>query len=190
MTFTVRTVDREFSPADAERVTGVSVALQRDWRRRDLLPKNETGKWTSYDLGDIIKLSVMKAFADAGFSVQYVADMAGMASLPTYAAIEALPGAVEIIGDEISDKLRTTILHAGTTRGARGRYLVMASTGVGGKPQIGRVEDLEQVNNFLDDCNAINCAILDFERLAQRIADRAGLPLIRQEVTKSKKGKH
>src|SRR3546814_2787709 len=69
MRFSIRSIDREFSPAEAAEITGVSTALQRDWRRRGILPENADGKWTRWDLNDIIKLSVMKLFSDAGIDV-------------------------------------------------------------------------------------------------------------------------
>src|SRR3546814_19177921 len=62
MRFSIRSIDREFSPAEAAEITGVSTALQRAWRRRGILPENADGNWTRWDFNDIIKLCVMKLF--------------------------------------------------------------------------------------------------------------------------------
>lgn len=189
MPYSIRRIDRPFTPAEAEKVTGASVALQRDWRRRGLLPKNETGKWTTFDLDDIVKLSVMKAFSDAGFSVQFVVDFAGLAILPTFAAIDNIPGAVEFSGAKLPEKIKRLMLARGSTVGATGRYLVMAMIANRVQPNMRRTNTLEEIDKFLSDCNATNCALLDCDRLAWQIAERTGLPLICYEITETREKK-
>src|SRR5207249_7491430 len=81
MNYSVRTIDREFTPAEAAEITGVSTALQRDWRRRGILAENADGKWTRWELKDIIRLSVMKLFSDAGMDVSQTKTVAQMAIL-------------------------------------------------------------------------------------------------------------
>src|SRR3546814_12721569 len=96
MRFSIRSIDREFSPAEAAEITGVSTALQRDWRRRGILPENADGKWTRWDLNDIIKLSVMKLFSDAGIDVSKTSIVSQMAMMPTRAAISLTEGAITL----------------------------------------------------------------------------------------------
>src|SRR3546814_17287535 len=94
MRFSIRSIDREFSPAEAAEITGVSTALQRDWRRRGILPENADGKWTRWDLNDIIKLSVMKLLSDAGIDVSKTSIVSQIAMMPTTAATSLPDGAI------------------------------------------------------------------------------------------------
>lgn len=187
MTTTMTTVDREFSPSEAAAITGVSVDLQRDWRRRELLPENEGGKWTRFRLDHVIQMSVMKVFADAGFSVSYVAKFASMAILPTLALLHDTPGAVVFEGDEVSDHLKEMTLQRSVV-GARGRYLVMIKPREGAEPKIARFEDLERLDDFMAERDVVACTVLDCILLSQRIVERAGLPLVRIEVEVTDRG--
>ena len=55
---------RLFTPADAERITGVSVTLQRDWRRRGILPGQDGhARFDAFALAEMLFLRVM---ADRG----------------------------------------------------------------------------------------------------------------------------
>lgn len=174
-------IGKEFSPSEAAAITGVSVDLQRDWRRRGLLPENKEGKWTRFNLDHIIEMSVMKVFADAGFSVSYVAECASMAILPTLARMMNLPGAVVFEGDEVRDDIKEMAISR-TVVGARGRYLVMVKNPESGSPDVLRCEGLETIDRIMTESNVAHCTILDCVRLANTVADRAGLPLMRIEV--------
>src|SRR3546814_5449886 len=109
MRFSIRSIDREFSPAEAAEITGVSTALQRDWRRRGILPENADGKWTRWDLNDIIKLSVMKLFSDAGIDVSKTSIVSQMAMMPTRAAISLTEGAITFEGAELPDEEKARV---------------------------------------------------------------------------------
>lgn len=184
MSITIRRVDREFSPAEAAEITAVSVSLQRDWRRRGILPENKSGKWTKFTLTDVIQMAVMKSFSDAGFSVQYVAEFASMAVLPTLAAIDDLPGVVVFEGEEISDDMKERTIGSSIV-GARGRFLVMMTNGKTGKPAISRWQTLDGIDSHLAENATSHCTIMDCHLLAELIAERAGPPLIRFEISKS-----
>lgn len=54
----------QFTPAEAERITGVSTAQQRDWRRREFLPANEGH--ARFDLFQLASMLVLKVLADRG----------------------------------------------------------------------------------------------------------------------------
>lgn len=183
-------IDREFSPSEAAAITGVSVDLQRDWRRRGLLPENKDGKWTRFGLKHIIEMLVMKAFSEAGFAVSSVTDCAQMAILPSLAIINLYPGAVVFEGDEISDALKERSLLGSVRRSGGvehtadqigGRYLVMMKR-ANGTPSISRWTDLVGIDEFMAERKAIHCTILDCVRLVDTIVERAGLPLMRVEV--------
>ena len=187
MPTSMTTISREFSPSEAALITGVSVDLQRNWRRRGLLPENKEGKWTRFSLDHIIKMSVMKVFADAGYSVSYVAKFASMAILPTLAFLHEAPGVVVFEGDEVSDHIKElTLRHAVVN--ARGRYLVMFKSAESSEAKISRWESLERLDDVMAERDVIACTVLDCILLSQRIIDRAGLPLIRVEVENTEEG--
>lgn len=181
MTIRMRNIDREFSPSEAAAITGVSVDLQRDWRRRGLLPENKLGKWTRFDLKHIIEMFVMKVFSDAGFAVSNVAEIASLAILPTLARLYELPGAVSFEGDEVEDRIMEMALSRAVV-GARGRYLVMVKDPEQSEPEVARCDTLDRLDSVMGESNAAHCTVLDLARLATSIADRAGLPLMRIEV--------
>ncbi len=54
----------QFTPAEAERVTGATTTMQRDWRRRGFLPSGDGH--ARFDLFSLGRLFVMKALADRG----------------------------------------------------------------------------------------------------------------------------
>lgn len=59
----------EFTPAEAEAITGVSTTLQRDWRRRGYIAQAGSRKHNAFDLTSLAKLLVMRAFSEAGVFV-------------------------------------------------------------------------------------------------------------------------
>lgn len=53
---------RTFTPAEAAKISGVNVALQRDWRRRDILPKVEGhARFNPFDIGEMMALNSLGA---------------------------------------------------------------------------------------------------------------------------------
>lgn len=174
-------IEREFSPSEAEKITGVGVALQRDWRRRKILPENPSGKWTRFSLTDVITMSVMKTFSDAGGSVSFIAEFASMAILPTLAMISEIPGSYAFEGDEITEEMKKRVV-SNSVVGANGRYLLMVKAPADESPKIVRSNSLEAIDELLADNEAIHCTVVDCWRLADKIADRAELPLFRVEV--------
>jgi hypothetical protein len=177
-------VDREFTPNEAERITGVSTALQRDWRRRKVIASKEDGRWTRWDLDDLIRLSVMKLFSEAGMDVSKTGTVAAMAMMPTFAALARFDEAHEFAGDEISDDDKERILHGSTPRASDpahsfGRYL--ASFGKD-EMQVCRVTSLEQLADFMAEQQQAVFAVVDCHQVAAQIVERAGGPIIRFEI--------
>jgi hypothetical protein len=184
MRYAVRTINREFTPAEAAEITGVSTALQRDWRRRGILAENVEGKWTRWELTDIIRLSVMKLFSDAGIDVSQTKTIAQMALLPTLGALARIDEAVAFEGDEIPEESRDNI-RLGTVRTTHpshtlGRFLVSFG---GHEFDVCRTDSLATVESLLDERRlAILPPIVDCHNLASLIAERAGGPVIRYEI--------
>lgn len=188
MAFSVRTVSREFSPAEAAAITGVSTALQRDWRRRKIVQgEPNEGKWTRWSLNDIISLSVMKLFSDAGMEVSSTAIIAGMALMPTWSALALIDEAVEFDGDEIGE-IEKERVRSGTVRTTHpshtaGRFL--ASFGKG-EYDVCRTDDLATLEARLDKEVRPIVAVVDCYNLARLIVEKAGGAVIRYEVKADK----
>ncbi len=53
-----------YTPAEAERITGVTVVKQRDWRRHGHIPKDESGGHTRYDIISLANLIIMRWLGD------------------------------------------------------------------------------------------------------------------------------
>lgn len=70
----------QFTPAEAENITGVSTMAQRDWRRRGILEKRGEGH-ARYDLFDLGAMMSLKLLSDRGIPLDdaaKVADLCGM----------------------------------------------------------------------------------------------------------------
>jgi len=177
----IKLVTREFSPKETEAVIGVSVTMQRDWRRRGLLPQRKEEGWAKYKLEDVIEMMVMQLFSESRYSVKAAQEFAPLAIDPTLFAISKFPGSVDFEGDAIG-KEEQDFYKARWLRGGRGRYLVIAHDRRAHKPEISQMENLKYIDEFLAGCDAIHATIIDCQRIAKTIVDRAGLPLVRFEV--------
>jgi len=185
MRYSVHTIDREFSPAEAAAITGVSTALQRDWRRREIVKgePNPEGKWTRWSLTDIIRLSVMKLFSDAGMEVSSTTTVASMAVLPTLGALAQIDEAVEFEGDELAEeqKARIRSTTVGTTHPSHtiGRFLVAFGKG---EYDVCRTDDLASLEAMLDERARPILSVVDCRSLARLIVERAGGAVLRYEI--------
>lgn len=64
----------QFDANDADRIAGLSLALQRDWRRRGFLP--EIKGRARFDAFALARMVAMKALADRGIGPSVTADVA------------------------------------------------------------------------------------------------------------------
>ena len=62
-----------FTPAEAERITGVTTTMQRDWRRRGILKKE--GDTARFDLFDLCELLTLKLLSDRGIGPKAAAEV-------------------------------------------------------------------------------------------------------------------
>lgn len=185
----IRNVTRDFTPAEVAEITTVSTTLQRDWRRRGILPERATEGWSRFGLRDVIEIYVLKFFADAGFSVKDVRQFTSMAVLPVLKLIGEYPGAIEFDGVEVSEEEKN-FLASSIVVGDSGRYLAIAHA-----PEtvhlIGRIRrfsEFRDIETWLAECDADGFTCLDFNRISHRIVERASLPLIRIEIEEGDDG--
>lgn len=80
-----------YTPAEAETVTGVNVALQRDWRRRGLLPPTE-GSHARYTASQLAEMVLMQDFAERKLGPKALKSMLGEAVDHLKIWVEAMPG--------------------------------------------------------------------------------------------------
>ncbi len=78
-----------YTPAEAEMVTGVNVALQRDWRRRGLLPETK-GAHARYTASELAEMILMQDFSEAGLGPKVLKNMLGTAAEPLAVWVESI----------------------------------------------------------------------------------------------------
>lgn len=124
MKYTVSIIEREFTPKEAEGVTGVSVTTQRDWRRRELLPEKEGEGWSVYRLINIVEMLAMKMLSESGVPLATAKQIASMSKMPVLSEFRRYPVNFAFEGRELSEASRARIID-GSTSPVRGRYLVV-----------------------------------------------------------------
>jgi len=65
---------RKFGAAEAERITGVSQYIQRDWRRRKIIGRKEEAGRVQYSPEDLAALALIQALSRAGLPLAINAD--------------------------------------------------------------------------------------------------------------------
>lgn len=188
MTFTLTT----FTPGEAERITGLSTAMQRDWRHRGFLPKNDGH--ARFDAFGLAAMLVLKIFSDRGIGPQFAEKITEITSRSIVWTALELPEMFE--GDldwerpEYSER-PTYLLLDGHRRGlwnALGfpplipsRFLIVFADG-------SEWWDASLDHAFADERNKTPeklsgpIIVLDQEVLGDLLAERAGRPLVHIET--------
>lgn len=184
MGITLRNVFTKFTAGEAERITGVSAATQRDWRRRGYLPAGRDG-WTQYDIGELAKLLTMGALQDRGIGPSVSEGIATSAALRIMSHALSWPDAIEdqTGGDleRVSRKLKISRAEhfVGSTSGAHTqRFLVVWADG-----NMVLTSHLEKAFGGSSSDNRYRGAtiVLDLEALGSLMVERAGRPLVTVE---------
>lgn len=178
----VSIIAREFTPAETAVITGVSVTLQRDWRRRGILPERQADGWSKFSLNDVIKLYVLKFFSDAHFSVKELFDVAPIAILPVHTALQRIPEKWVFEGDKVSLAFKRRIIETSVS-GSSSRFLCIAHSP--DLPLIGataRLNSFDAISEWFDGRGSIaGFTALDLVVVAAHIAARCEGPLFRVE---------
>lgn len=64
-----------FTPAEVERITGVTTMTQRDWRRRSIVPKRGEGH-ARYNLFELAEMFAIKLLSDRGVPLEEASNVA------------------------------------------------------------------------------------------------------------------
>lgn len=173
---TVRHIYREFTPGEAERIAGVSGALQRDWRRRGLMMSGNKGKWTRFSLFDLIQMRLMNSLSRFGFSVQLVGSIASLAGEATEAFLFAKPGSIET---EDGDQASQPVDDEGYSR----RYIVVGPRDEDpNDPYLATSGNIEACAQYAQRHKLAHFLIIDCAELADQMAPMIEGPILRIEV--------
>jgi DNA-binding transcriptional MerR regulator len=155
-------VEMQFTPAEAARLTGVSPDLQRDWRRRKILPARPTEGHSRYGFSDLCRMVALKAFSDAGVGLKQgkvvdaeddLAMAASVASMPMLSFAGVPVGVTDPLHHHIS------------------RYVIVDDHGVC------RTDDLKAYERDLDLRPRHPVSIVfDCKRAAERLVAAIGRP--------------
>jgi len=163
-----------FTPSEAAQITGLSAAMQRDWRHRGFLPKNDGH--ARFDLFTLAVMMVLKLFADRNIGPQAVKTIAEITARAI--AWHALEFVDSFEGDipHSPDSARRALWNSlGFPRLIPTRYLVVFA------------DESEWWDNSLDNAFAQNdgaekrsgpIIVLDMMTLGDLLADRAGRALV------------
>ena len=177
--FSCRTITRQFSASEVERVTGVTGVTQRDWRRRGFLSEISGGGRAQYSLDELIESMVLGILTRAGLSISQAAQLAGLAVLPIYANFARWPDVSVFSGDPL-DESQMARVREGTVVGASDDDNWLYAVLDEGRQAMGRTSDLATLNGGL---RGAACAIiLDLNIVAHRIAEGSSLPLITYSI--------
>jgi MerR HTH family regulatory protein len=181
MAVTFRNVESTFTAGEAERITGVSTATQRDWRRRGYLPSGKNG-WTQYETMELGSLASMGALQDRGIGPKVSRPIARSAALRIMSYALSRPGAIEDQTDgeytRFERKRGSQSVVNWTGGGHAQRYLVVWADG-----QMVFTSDIARAFGEAPENSKYQGAIivLDLEALGALLVQRAGRPLVTVE---------
>jgi len=167
-----------FTAAEAEAITGVSAANQRNLRRHGYLLPHE-GKWTRYSPEELCALMLLGQLSGIGVPPAAAAPTAWEHGAALVTFVLQKPGAVEG-GKPGPSRIWAYDNSVGNFREAAaklldGRFLIVSQA-----HQAFRVDSVDAILNgatyLAEDLAAL--IVLDFNRLAEVIAERIGKPLL------------
>jgi len=172
-------------PSEASKMTGVSAALQRDWRRRGILPQSEGDGWNSFQLSTVIEMTVMRAFTLSGLSIEAAHSLAGLSVLPVFSIWARWPDASIFVGDEISTEEMNEIRlsHVQGIKPEAG-FSFVPMPELDGDSGAARISDLRLAEVIMNERSSFYGIVLDHYALALQIKERAPLPLWRWHISR------
>ena len=177
-----RDIFAKFTPSEVAHITGISTALQRDWRRRGLLEKKNEG-WSQFDLDDVVRLSVAGLLIEHGIAARFALDAA---VAPHIQFLTMIGERSTEFDPELPESLKTTWARKIPQRvKKRFRRFYIYARNFHEFPR--NVTITDNLNKIFDGwreegIDAGAAIVIDLESLADRIVDRAGRPLMRVEL--------
>lgn len=158
-----------FTPAEAEAITGVNVVQQRNLRRHGYLPKTPKGM-TRFKIDGAAGLLVTGKLAERGIPPSTSADIAKSAGVLILLFAQNVSGAVH-------DPESRAIHEAAPLPyppGMRRRFLIAYGKS---KNKFSFENDLTAFYAGKSDADLTAAIVLDLQRLAETLCERAGRPL-------------
>jgi hypothetical protein len=90
-----------FTASEVEKITGVTSAMQRDWRRRELIDTSPGRGWKRLGTEELIQVLVMRVLSERNIPPGFARKLGRMAILPVLERLlaEAYPGEeIELMG--------------------------------------------------------------------------------------------
>jgi hypothetical protein len=173
MSAKVEYVDAIFTPAEAEKITGVSHTLQRDWRRRGFLASFEGwARFTSTDLAHMLVIQSLSAHGiGPSVSSPYARTIAQRLAAWCLTIREAWSGELEeAFGSADVPPVREfSVLTTGPLR----RFVMVSNTGF-----VTSADDLTRTFDAIDDNPWLSAVVLDLQAMGRELVHRAGRPLV------------
>jgi hypothetical protein len=161
-------ITRQFSPAQVETITGVPVATLRDWKRRELIHPDAIKGWNKFGLGTVCFIAVLKAASDAGLSVKalmgWAPAWAGAVQMHVLAMHAAWESPNDLAELKLSERQQGGLLRPmrfGVALSKGGYHLT------------------DDPNQFAYREGSVSYTVLDLEKLAQLIVQRADGPILK-----------
>lgn len=173
---------REVGPKELAAMTGLSPAMQRDWRRAGHIPKTDDG-WASFDLPAVAAIALRKAFVDARFGPSFAEAILADPIAPrvinsiVWFMVEAdewwvAPGVAQAVNAAATNRAASVDQIAGVALRDTGRLLVLSPA-----------DQQYSLKNQLDSPDFIGGVVVqmtvDLAELARRVVGGAEAPLIR-----------
>lgn len=184
MSYFVNNTERKFTPKEAEAVSGVSVTLQRDWRRRGLLPESEGAGWTVFHLDDVAAMLEMKLLSESGVPLKVAQEIASLSVLPILKWLSIHPENFEFTGDPIDEAMKEKLMGA-TAVGSDAQYLVVPLPYSDNLLfRCSRGDDLGKLINGERE-SATHYLVIDHRALAQRLMQATRGPIFTVHITET-----
>lgn len=157
----------QFTPAEAAQVTGVSPALQRDWRRRGLVVAKESAH-ARYSATELAELVLMREFSDEKLGPKLLRDIMMTSTLPLSDWVRALANEKMAAQGGVPAPLR------GSAGDLPARYVVFSGT------HVFRANDLNKAFSALaDEYDRRFGFVCDLRKVAEQVIERLPRPVWR-----------
>ena len=160
-----------YTPKEAAEISGVSSDVQREWRRRNLMPfraaRGDSREWNTFDLRQVSALTIMRVLSECGVPLERARKM----------AMAAAPHVVTFIAESLDEKARKAFekqnrISRSAKRKVPERFVAM---GVDSTPQV-----TNSVDNLLHDMISPAVISLDLKAVADVMIERAVKPFVEE----------
>ena len=176
----------EFSAGDAFKVSGVNQKLQTHWRNRGLLSPIEGRGHARFEIGEVVRMTIMQRLSESGISIKSLHKFSGLAAHHATAMLMAMPGAVLIKADSPEAEAHERARIESWASHGKVRYAFMPlpeRDDLEGRIAQYLRADLSDLHELVDQEGVFHGLLIDLEAVAKLVHSRATLPLETHVVT-------